>query len=174
MKVSLELSITIDVPLEQLWHILVHDFEKVSLWASPVATSAATPRLADVPEGATVGGRVCSAPGFGELHESFLYVNTPNKAFAYSAEAKALPAFVSELQNHFRLHALSPDKPLVHSKVSVNLAGWLGQIMQPVMMLRFRRTLRISLDDLRHYAEKGQASPRKLEAQTTAARETVA
>lgn len=163
MGLRIERTTTINVSADELWAILIGDFENVSRWASAVHASRSHNTI--VPDGATVGGRVCTLPGFGDTEESFTHLNAQGRSFAYSVEASGLPGFVADLQNHFELRVLGASKTELRNTVTADLRGLLGAIMKPMMARRFNRLLQTTLDDLTHYAETGQVSPGKRKAQ---------
>ena len=79
MKLKINGNIVVNQPIEQVWHILGEEFVNISHWASANAFSqadeAVTPLVADAP----VGGRVCTAPGYGDVREVITYFNAQEK-----------------------------------------------------------------------------------------------
>ena len=65
MHIRLKGHVTINASAKEVWHILAHDFGSIGQWASANPTSKVVADL-PIPEGAEVGGRICSTavPGF--------------------------------------------------------------------------------------------------------------
>ena len=70
MGIEISKKATISVSADKVWSILADDFDKIGEWARAVDSSGPNVN-AEAPEGANVGGRVCQAPGFGAIDETF-------------------------------------------------------------------------------------------------------
>lgn len=155
---------TIDVPIEELWTIVAHDFADVGLWASSVHHSRTNDRAA-TPDGAEIGGRVCTT-SFGDLREDFTHYDAENHTFGYRAEG--FPNFMTHAENRWSLRPLGPSRTEVAMHVTMGFNAFPGRLMKPLMRARVARALGDVLEELEHYAETGRIHPRKVQAQRRA------
>ncbi len=81
-------TLHIKAPAERVWQVVAHDFANVSHWASGVPKSGIN-TVAEVPEGAKVGGRVCDVPGFGKINETFIAYDEAGMTFTSSRLRRA-------------------------------------------------------------------------------------
>ena len=87
--------------------------------------------------------------------------------------ASAMPGFVTGAQNAWAVSELGAGRTQVSSTASARVTGLLGALAAPMLRIRFGRTVRPALDDLRLYAETGQVSARKARRTSTASRRAV-
>ena len=73
-----------------------------------------------------------------------------------------MPGFVSNLQNRWDLRQVDANNTEVRNRVTADISGLIGTIMKPMMKNRFSKSLDVILEDLAHYAEKGEVSPAKV------------
>jgi hypothetical protein len=160
---------TINVSAERVWSILADDFDKIGEWARGVDSSAAKTDAA-VPDGANVGGRVCQAPGFGAIDETFTKFDPEQRSYAFKATASKIPSFVQNLTNHTSVKALGPDRSEVQLAITADTDGLLGTLVKPVMTRKFSGAIDGLIEDLTSFAESGKVSSQKSKALAKAAR----
>ncbi|MEM8926101.1 MAG: SRPBCC family protein [Actinomycetota bacterium] len=149
-------SIQVDVDADRLWEIVAHDFDRVGEWSSAVQSSGVNPEAA-VPEGATVGGRVC-ATDFGDLKETFTAYDEGRKQFTF--RVTGMPSFITLAQNTVRVQPAGADR----SEVSLNIrmeTNTIGKVMGPMFAIKLKNTLDTFLNELKVFAENGSLSSRK-------------
>ena len=159
----------INVSADRLWSILGDDFDKVGEWARGVDSSGPNTDAA-VPEGANVGGRVCQAPGFGAIKETFTSFDPVEHSYAFEATASKIPSFVRNLTNHTVVKSLGPEQSEVQLRITADTPGVRGALVKAMMTRKFSRGLDEILEDLKIFAESGQISSEKSEAMAKAAR----
>ena len=152
---------TVDVPIEKVWKIAAHDFDQVGAWASAVGRSQPNDQAA-MPQGAEVGGRVCST-AFGDTQENFTRFDPEGHSFSYRAEG--LPAMIKRAENRWSLRSTGPSRTEVTTQVTMELNAFPGRLMQPLMRRRLAKTLDQILEELKHFMETGSIHPRKVQAQ---------
>lgn len=108
MRIQMKDQITINAPADKAWHVLAHNFDDIGRWATVIMASKAATDM-PAPEGAEVGGRVCSAQGFGEVQEKFTYYDEPSRRFGYKA-IEGLPSFIKNAENNWSVHALGANR----------------------------------------------------------------
>ncbi|MEM7348638.1 MAG: SRPBCC family protein [Chloroflexota bacterium] len=156
MKLSQDL--TINAPVDRVWGIVAHDFDKIGEWASGVAHST-TNAEAVIPDGASVGGRVCSVPGFGDIHETFTAYDEEGKTFTY--DATGLPFFVRRAENGWTIKAVGANRTRVSFSADMTLMPVIGTLMGIPMKSQMTKLLKNAVEELKHYAETGEIHPRK-------------
>lgn len=161
---NVEKSITVDQPVSKLWQIMATDYVKVSEWTSTVSASKPNDAVTTTLEGAPTGGRVCTAPGFGDIKETITHFDEKSKTFSYKADASGMPGFVKGLGNTWSFRKLGPNKTEVAMRIQVDLNAFPGALMAPLMRAQMGRVGKITLEELKHYAETGQLHPRKVRA----------
>jgi hypothetical protein len=169
MGLEISKKATINVSADRLWSILADDFDKIGEWARTVESSAAN-TSAEVPDGAAVGGRVCQAPGFGAINETFTDFDAEQRTYAFKATASKIPSFVTNLTNHTAVKAIAPDRAEVQLKLTADTNGLLGALVKPLMTRKFSAALDDTLDDMKIFAESGQVSSQKTKALAKAGR----
>ncbi len=169
MGIEISKTGTIGVSADRLWSILSDEFDRVGEWARAVDSSAAHPE-AIAPDGASVGGRVCQAPGFGAIDETFTAFDPERRSYAFQASASKIPSFVRDITNHTSVRPLGPDRAEVTFRITAEALGLRGAMIKPVMERRFSSTVDGLIEDLRAYAETGRVSGAKSKALAKAAR----
>ena len=162
-------SATINVSADRLWSILADDFDKVGEWARAVDSSAPKADAA-IPEGASVGGRVCQAPGFGAIDEAFTSFDPTERSYAFKATASKIPSFVQNLTNHTLVKPLGPEQSQVQLRITADTPGIRGALVKPMMTRKFSRAIDGTLEDLKIFAESGKISSEKSKALAKAGR----
>lgn len=156
MKLSSQL--TIHASADKVWSVIAHDFARIGEWASGVAQSKVNIK-ANAPNGATVGGRVCSVPGFGDLEETFTHYDEAAKTFTY--KATGMPFFVTSAQNSWYIQAIDAATTEVSFSLDMQLMPVVGTIMGIPMRIQLVRLLDNVTEELKHYIETGDVHPRK-------------
>lgn len=169
MGIEITKKATINVGADKLWSILADDFDKIGDWARGVDSSAPNTN-ADVPEGANVGGRVCQAPGFGAIDESFTSFDLEQRSYAFRATASKIPSFVRNITNHTSVRTLEAERSEVQFKITADTDGIRGAIVKPMVARKFSRGIDGLIEDLTIFAETGKISSQKTEALAKAGR----
>lgn len=150
-------NVEIKASADRVWEVVAHEFDRVGMWSSAVASSG--PNLdASVPEGATVGGRVCATPGFGDLKETFTQYSEENKQFTFVVTG--MPSFITLAQNTVRVRPTGANTADVslHIQMETNAVG---KVMGPMFSIKLKATLSTFLDELKNYIEKDEVSAKK-------------
>jgi hypothetical protein len=163
MGLDVSKKATINVSADRLWSILADDFDKIGEWARGVDSSAPD-TSAEVPDGAAVGGRVCQAPGFGAINETFTQFDPQQRTYAFKATASKIPSFVNNITNHTAVKAIGPDRSEVQLKITADTNGLRGAMVKPIMTRKFNAALDATLEDLTIFVESGQISSQKAKA----------
>ena len=163
MDIQVSRKATINVSADRLWSILADDFDKVGEWARAVDSSTANVAV-QVPDGASVGGRVCQTPGFGAIDETFVDFDAQERSYAFRASASKIPSFVRNITNHTSVTPVGPDKSEVTVRVTADADGVRGALVKPMMTRKFGSTIDDLIIDLRSFAESGSVSDGKSKA----------
>lgn len=153
----IERSIEINATPERIWSVLAHDFAKVGDWTSVVLTSAPNTDVG-APDDATVGGRVCTAPGFGDVKETFTTYDEAGRKFSYKADG--LPGFVKNVTNSWSVTAQGENTSMVAMKMNLTTGG-IGKVMTPILKNQMGKAGSTMLDELKVYIERGEISAKK-------------
>jgi hypothetical protein len=154
-------SITIEASADHVWSIVAHRFDRIGEWATVVPSSAAA--TVSTPLDAPIAGRVCqtgmrAAP---EVTETVVAYDESAKTLTYQATA-GLPALVTLARNTWRVTPLTEEQTQVTHAGQLEVRGLLGALAKRRLRTRAARDGRHLLDDLKHFAEHGRPSPRKL------------
>jgi hypothetical protein len=169
MGIEVTKNAIVNVSADRLWSILADDFDKIGEWARGVDSSGPNTDAA-VPDGASVGGRVCQAPGFGAINETFTSFDPEQRSFAFEATASKIPSFVRNLTNHTSVKSLGPDQSEVQLRLTADTLGVRGALVKPVMNRKFSQAIDVVIEDLKIFAESGQISGEKTKALAKAGR----
>ena len=161
---------TVNQSIEKVWEIMATDYTKVGEWTSQITFSKPNSEVKTKLDGAPAGGRVCSAPGFGDIKETITHFDEGEKYFRYQADISSMPFFVKGMANNWRFRSLGANKTQVDMKIELDLNAFPGALMAPVMRSQLGKTSNIILEELKHYAETGEIHPRKLKALIKAGR----
>jgi hypothetical protein len=148
---------------------LADDFDKIGEWASGVDSSGPNTDAA-VPEGASVGGRVCQVPGLGAINEAFTSFDPVERSFSFEATASGIPSFVRNLTNHTVVKSLGPEQSEVQLKITADTEGVEGAQAEPALTSQFSQAIEGALEDLKIFAESGKISSQKTKALANAGR----
>ncbi|MEL6150237.1 MAG: SRPBCC family protein [Chloroflexota bacterium] len=155
---KLSSTVVINAPAEKVWQVVAHDFAKIGEWASGVEKSVINVEAA-TPEGATVGGRVCSVPGFGQIRETFTEYDEAGKTFTY--EATGMPFFVTSAHNGWAVQAIDANTSRVSFNLEMNVLPLVGTLMAIPMKMQLTKLLDEATEELKYYVEIGEIHPRK-------------
>ena len=158
-------TIEINAPVDRTWRVVAHDFDKVGEWSSAVASSRPNTAAA-TPEGATVGGRVCATPGFGDLEETFTSYSEADNDFVF--EVSGMPSFITLAQNHVTVKPLGAHSSQVTLDITMN-TNVIGKLLGPLFAIKLKSTLNAFLGELKDYVETGEISAKKAKMLTKAA-----
>ena len=164
MHMQLHDQITINASANTVWRLLAHDFANIGEWASAIPSSIANTDV-PVPEGAEVGGRVCSTavPGFRDVEESLTSYDEQSKRFAYQATA-GRPWFLKHAENHWSVRSLGPHTSMVETCAEIALNTFPGVFLAPLLKYQMGRIGAQTLEELKYYVEQDQPHPRKMQA----------
>ena len=163
-------SVIIDQSLDKIWKIMAEDYTRVGEWTSVIEFSKDNDAVKTRLENAPAGGRVCTAPGFGDVRETITHFDEEDKYFRYQADISSMPFFVKGIANNWRFRSLGPKKTEVSSKVELELNTFPGALMAPIMRGQLVKASDTILEELKYYAETGNLHPRKLKALKKAGR----
>jgi hypothetical protein len=170
MQMELTSTFIVERSLERVWLIMALEFENIGLWASAISFSRRDDTTTGAPGGAPVGGRVCTAPGFGDVKETITLFDEKEKRFSYRAEASGMPDFVTGMENNWSFRALTPHRTEVTTRGVITLKAFPGALVAPFMRLRLKAVAKRFAQELKTYAETGQVATSKAEAQVRAGR----
>lgn len=156
-KLAVETTATIKASADQVWEVLGNDFVNISKWASAVYASRLNPDSTNKPDGAPVGGRICST-AFGDVVEDIIHFDSDKHEIIWTATAEKLPGFVSDMKNSFSVRQIDGSATEVTSNMSASLTGIMGFFARPVMKRTFSKQMKAALRDLGSIVETGKAS----------------
>ena len=165
MRVRMKDQITINASASKVWRVVAHEFDQIGQWSSGIAASTPTTDL-PVPDGATVSGRVCLAPGFGaDATEAFTYYDEQALRFGYRAIGELpWPWLLKRAENNWQVRSLGPDRAKAEFSAEVEVKPFPGLFLIPLIPL-FKNVLGTrTLEELKHYVEHDQPHPRKQKA----------
>jgi hypothetical protein len=164
MHMQLHGQISINASANAVWRLLAHDFANIGAWASAIPSSKANADL-PVPEGAEVGGPVCSTavPCFGDVEESMTSYDEPSMRFAYQA-TKGRPWFLKHAENYWSLRSLGLHTSLVETRAEIDINTFPGFLLAPLLKYQMGRIGARTLEELKYYDEHDQPHPRKMHA----------
>lgn len=147
---------SINAPIDRVWQVVAHDFDKVGEWSSAVQSSGANLE-ASIPDGATVGGRVC-ATDFGDLKETFTAYDEAKHTFTF--RVTGMPSFITLAQNTVKVTPSGGGTTDVSLNIQMETNA-VGKIMGPMFAIKLKSALNAFLDELKIYVERGELSSRK-------------
>jgi ribosome-associated toxin RatA of RatAB toxin-antitoxin module len=160
-------TITIDASADQVWDIIAHQFGRIGEWATAIPESTTITAPATVTRNhvlveAPVAGRVCDTGmrAVPRVTETIVAYDEDARTLAYQATA-GMPAFVTLARNTWRVKPLSDAQAQVSYAGELEVRGVLGALAKRLLLARAARDGQYLLDDLKHYAERGEPSPRK-------------
>lgn len=163
MRLEFQEQMIVNASADKLWRVLAHQFDQVGLWSSGITESYAT-NGEQLPDGATMSGRVCLSNGVGgDVEEQFTQYDEAGKCFSYKA-AGQMPWFIHGAENSWHVRALGPTEAEVGFSGVIDskwLPGLFFLAFKP-LVLKFWGTR--TLEELKYYVESDQPHPRKVKA----------
>jgi hypothetical protein len=150
-------KVDIDASADRVWRVVAHQFDSVGTWSSAVSSSVARHDV-EIPDGATVGGRVCTTMGFGDIEETFTKYSEQNKQFTFAVTG--MPAFITLAQNTVRVRPTGAQRAEVSLHMQMETTT-VGKVMGPAFSIKSKATLNTFLDELRHFVESEELSAKK-------------
>ncbi|MBX2847279.1 MAG: SRPBCC family protein [Acidiferrobacterales bacterium] len=157
MKITKQLNI--NASSDAVWHVLGPRYEEAGLWASAVYTSTAL-RDSKPLNGAPVSGRVCET-SLGPFRETIVGYDSTARYLAYQATGTKMPFFVKRMQGSWKLNALGATGTEVNMTLDADIMFPFDLLMGWMMKIQFNKVLNESLEELKHYVEKGEIHQRK-------------
>ncbi len=153
-------EIPVEASAEQVWDVVARQFSHIGDWATAIPASRANPE-AHVKTDAPVAGRVCETgvPMLPHVEDTIVAYDDAARTLTY--EAAGMPAFVATARNRWQVTAVDEHRALVRFDGVMETRGIVGGLLGLLLRVRLAREGRKLLDDLRHYVENGQPSPRK-------------
>lgn len=160
-------TITIDASADQVWDVIAHQFGRIGEWATAIPgsttiTAPATETHSHVLVEAPVAGRVCDTGirAVPQVTETIVAYDEDARTLTYQATA-GMPAFVTLARNTWQVKPLSDVQAQVTYAGELEVRGVLGALAKRLLLTRMARDGQYLLEDLKHYAERGEPSPRK-------------
>lgn len=125
-------SITINAPIEKVWKIIAHEFDKVDRWASGV-----------------MAGRVLMTP-FGKCYERFEKFDEQQYTVTYVAQFEKKPSGLKSTRNTWSVETISSSQVRVTMSARSELNLFPGLLMQLPMRFQVPRTLDMNLESPIH------------------------
>lgn len=155
-------SIIINAPLENVWHVLAHNFDKVDEWSSGVSLSGVA-EVDSSATGADIAGRMCMT-AFGRCLEIFEVFDEQQHTFTYRAQFdKPIPG-VKSGHNTWRVEAISDSQSRFSMTAQTELNLFPGLLLRIPFRLQVPKVLTENLEEAKHYIETGKPHPRKVAA----------
>jgi hypothetical protein len=150
-------KIEVQASTDRVWQVVAHEFDLVGTWSSAVTSSVANHEAA-IPKGATVGGRVCATPGFGNLQETFTKYSESNKQFTFAVTG--MPSFISLAQNTIRVRPTGAQSAEVSMHIQMETTA-VGKVMGPLFTIKLKVALNTFLEELKTFVETEEISSKK-------------
>ena len=153
-------STQIQVPAASVWKVIGTGFPDADRWASAVYQSSVRVDGSS-PSGAPFTGRTCET-SIGPARETILLYDEDAGRISYEAQADKMPGFVRKLVADWRIHPEGVGMVRVEMKLTVDLKPPFNFIMPPMMRMQMGPLVAKTLEELKHFVEKGTPHPRKL------------
>lgn len=160
--------IIINAPVEKVWQVVAHDFDKVDEWSSGVSLSDVAEVTSSIDE-ADMAGRMCLT-AYGKCYEIFESYDEQWHTFTYKAQFEKSPPGVKSARNTWRVEEISDSQTRFTMSVNTELNLIPGLLLQIPMRLQMPRVLNMNLEEAKHFIETGKPHPRKLATMPKAAR----
>lgn len=153
-------EVIIEAPADAVWEVLAHRFDRIGEWASGVPASTASAGVVS-PVGAPVTGRVCSTGRriLSVVEERIVAYDEAKRTLTY--EASGMPEFVKTARNRWHVQALDDRRSRVSFEGTLEPRGIFGRLLYVLLRPWLARLGTQTLNDLAHYVEHGEPSPRK-------------
>ena len=159
MKISKQAIV--NASADEIWRVIAHEFDRIGSWATAVPASREAPHAA-APAGCPVGGRTCQTTmaRFPEVEERIVSYDEQGRTLTYEPE-RGMPGFVASARTTWQVVAIDDRRSQVSFTATVTTSGLAGPLMALAMRVQMHRAGAHGLDDLRHYVEHKEPSPRK-------------
>jgi hypothetical protein len=157
--VKITTEIVIDKPVVAVWEVVGTQFGNAYLWASVLNHTEGHGRKISEQ---VCESRTCDIQGMGRIREKLTAFDPIAHALTYEV-MEGFPFFVERGINRWRLFDVGGRTRLV-SDAEIVTKGVIGAVMQPMMKMQMSGMMRRTLEDLKHYVERGAPHPRKLRA----------
>ena len=151
-------EIIIHSDIEKCWNVLGKDFANVHKWASVVKHSEGS---GDSFNGASCSERGCNVKGMGALKEKLINYSDDTHSFKYEI-TEGLPSMAKEGTSSWKLTTISTDKTNLMMEMNMDISGFIGTIMKPLMKMKMGSMVNQLLEEFKYYVEKGSPHPRKI------------
>ncbi|MGB3636217.1 MAG: SRPBCC family protein [Rivularia sp. (in: cyanobacteria)] len=161
--IQIKEQFTVETSADKVWEVLGHNFDSVADWDSNVYVSQGNTSdrvLLNTP----YSGRVCETV-IGRFDETITRYDEGEKVVSYIAKGDKMPFFINQSSNIWTVIPLSDDKCQVEMCMEVSLLPVFNIIMAPMMRMQLSGVVKNVIEELKYFAEKGVAHPRKVEAQ---------
>ena len=159
MHIQINGQVTINASTHKVWRVVAHEFDQIGQWATAIAASEAIIE-GQALAGATCSGRICSAPGYGDVQETFTYYDEDAMRFGYIA-AHGLPSFVHKAENNWAVQAVDTNTSVVNIRGEIDLNLIPGLFLAPLFKFQMNRLGQQTIEELKYYLEHDQPHPRK-------------
>lgn len=159
--ISIKNVTTVNENSDYVWGILGPKFVDISEWGSGISKSWEIETTSNKLKDAPVFGRHCDVIGLGKITEEIVKYDSKELEISWTAKAKKLPSFVMNLQNNFKIEIKDDKTCLVHAHLTADLKGIKGFLLSPMINMKFSKTVKIILSDLKSFAETKKVSSRK-------------
>lgn len=161
---ELSVDFTVAASADRVWAVIGPGFARIGEWATAIPASTAIDSDRDN------AGRVCETgislvPRVTEILTAY---DDAARTLTYRAEG--MPSFVTLAHNTWTVTPTAEGRCRVSLRARFDTRSLLGLLGRWAILARTRRTSRHLADDLRHYVETGQPSPRKRRAARSSAR----
>lgn len=160
-------TISIDAPAHHVWDIVGPGFDHIGDWASAITRSTIDPDAGTSRAPGTTRSCSSSVPGVPSVSEQLTAYDPDAMTLTYVATA-GMPGFVTLATNTWTVTADGPARCHATIAAQVEVKGTIARTALAVLAPNLQRMGRRTLDDLRHYAEHGEPSPRKRRQQARA------
>lgn len=155
----IEQKVLIHKSIDEAWQVLGKQFAHAHVWASAVHHSEGSGHSFN---GASCSERGCST-SMGGIKEKLTQYSDAAYTLAYVVE-EGLPGMVKKGTNFWQLTPNGSGKCTLTMRMEMELQGFTGWVMQPMMQWKMAKMCRELAEDFKHYVEQGVPHPRKLKA----------
>ncbi|MEM9436356.1 MAG: SRPBCC family protein [Pseudomonadota bacterium] len=155
----IEISEKTNVSADRLWEVFGEAYPEIGTWSSGVFASK--PRDGSGPGGAAFQGRICET-NFGKLTETVTTYDPAARKITYLVKGEKMPGFVKRMENNWQFRDAGNGKGEIAMRLNGDLAFPMNVLMGWMMKIQLKKDLRSNIEELIHFAEKGQAHPRKV------------
>jgi hypothetical protein len=153
-------EIIVNANIESAWKVLGTQFADASRWATVVNHSEGSGESFN---GASCSERGCSVKGMGNIKEKILQFSNDNHSLTYQI-VEGMPGMVKYATNSWKLTSLGQDRSKLEMQMNVEVSGFMGWMMQPMMKMQMGNMGTGITEDFKYYVENGKPSPKKIKA----------